>query len=126
MSDKSFKLCYVVNNMLYFTDNFENQWGDDWDDAPYEHNAGTPYEIIKELKDNKHRGNLRYIVYVDLDVKQPCDYYGSNSPYSVEMINKGAIPWLSSVKYGNISAGTTIDEVKKWLKKTGCKWAELE
>lgn len=30
---------------MYFTSDIENQWGDDWDDRPYEHNAGKPYQI---------------------------------------------------------------------------------
>lgn len=38
-------LCYVSHPFAYFTTQpVENQWGDDWDDAPYEHNAGSPYE----------------------------------------------------------------------------------
>lgn len=37
-------LCYVDGNRAYFTTQpLDQQWGDDWDDAPYEHNAGTPY-----------------------------------------------------------------------------------
>ena len=37
-------LCYVEGNWAYFTTkDLDKQWGDDWDDAPYEHNAGTPY-----------------------------------------------------------------------------------
>lgn len=41
---KEYKLCYVEDNFAYFTNDFENQWGDDWNDRPYEHNAGEPYE----------------------------------------------------------------------------------
>ena len=29
---------------MYFTSDMAAQWGDDWDDRPYEHNAGKPYE----------------------------------------------------------------------------------
>lgn len=38
-----YKLCYVDNNEAWFTSDFKHQWGDDWDDRPYEHNAGSPY-----------------------------------------------------------------------------------
>ena len=38
------KLCYCANNIMYFTSDMTAQWGDDWDDRPYEHNAGSPYE----------------------------------------------------------------------------------
>ena len=49
----NYKLCYVDSSeyqaepmTLYFTelDDVTKQWGDDWDDVPYEHNSGTPYE----------------------------------------------------------------------------------
>ena len=49
-----YKLCYVDRNKAWFTNNFEKQWGDDWDDAPYEHNAGLPYDHWSELiEDNE-------------------------------------------------------------------------
>lgn len=39
-----FGLCYVKGCFAYFTSQpVEEQWGDDWNDAPYEHNAGEPY-----------------------------------------------------------------------------------
>ena len=47
----NYKLCYVDQEdeyssitTLYFTNDMEKQWGDDWDDAPYEHNSESPYE----------------------------------------------------------------------------------
>lgn len=77
---------------LYFTDNFEEQWGDDWDDAPYEHNAGTPYD---------DEGNI-LVVPIDLaeyeNIWFPKDY-GINSPWSVDLINAGAIPWVFVYDY---------------------------
>jgi len=37
-------LCYVSPPWAWFTSlPVEEQWGDDWDDAPYQHNAGRPY-----------------------------------------------------------------------------------
>ena len=30
---KQFRLCYVDGSVMYFTDNFEHQWGDDWDET---------------------------------------------------------------------------------------------
>lgn len=74
---------------LYFTDNIDKQWGDDWNDAPYEYNAGCPYD---------HETNI-IIVPVSLVeddniiIKLPKDY-GYNSPFSVDLINAGAIPWI--------------------------------
>ena len=123
--DTLYKLCYVRDGVMYFTDNFENQMGDDWDDAPYEYNAEPPYEIIDWLPDNTHRGNIRYIAFIDVDVTKPCDY-GINSPFSVEDINKGAVPWLFNNKAKALKGGATMNEAKGWLKKAGAKWGELK
>lgn len=41
---KEYKLCYVDGQKAWFTDNFEKQWGDDWNDKPYECNAEEPYD----------------------------------------------------------------------------------
>lgn len=39
---QDFKLCYVDDGFAYFTTKpLTEQWGDDWNDAPYEHNAKT-------------------------------------------------------------------------------------
>lgn len=66
----------------YCTDDKEKivgSWGDDWNDKPYEHNAGTVYEEY-------------YDYYVDLffpfdySVLTPADdwHYSGNSPYCKE------------------------------------------
>ena len=42
----SMKLCYIDphDRSAWFTScELDKQWGDDWNDAPYEHNAGEPY-----------------------------------------------------------------------------------
>lgn len=41
---------------MYFTPDIENQWGDDWDDRLYEHNADPPYEDDKTIKKIKFKG----------------------------------------------------------------------
>ena len=132
--NKEFRLCYVDNNIMYFTDNFEFQYGDDWNDAPYEHNAGAPYEWNDKESDEwnheHHRGHFRYIGYYSQYeyLKEPCDcggygYYGSG--YSVEEINKGAVAWLYSETAGGLMAGSTMDEAIEWCKKAKVKWGEL-
>lgn len=97
------KLCYVERDeAAYFcAENPEDVWGDDWDDAPYEYNAGTPYAKSEKL----------YYEGVWLD--QPCEGHG-NSPYTVEQINEGKVPWLRSPDYAKESivlyAGTTAGD----------------
>ena len=92
---------------LYFTNDLEKQWGDDWDDAPYEYNAETPYdhdtEIIiipicltyfslNDLDDDKEFDN--YPNYSKCDIKFPKDWGGINSPFCVDDINGGAVAWI--------------------------------
>ena len=62
------------------------QWGDDWDDAPYEHNAGSVYEeYVKDTKDIS-------FTFDDL-VLEPCDGV-SNSHYSKQDMIKRKVPCL--------------------------------
>ena len=110
---KTFRLCYVDQNdeyseslMLYFTEKDpKEQWGDDWDDAPYEHNAGTPY--IDDYSQPEQGVENGHGIYPRIEIKKIYIEPGSwkthfftprtgtiNSPYSVEDINKGATPWL--------------------------------
>lgn len=109
-------LCYVCKPWAYFTTNkLEQQWGDDWDDAPYEHNAGVPYaddgcKIIK----------LAY----DAELETPAERAGFNSSYSVEEINSGAVAWLVSPSWCSedkvvIPAGTGISNFLKLVKQAG-------
>lgn len=81
----------------YFTPlSLDIQWGDDWNDSPYEHNAGSPY-------DSEYFGSTRVeheILQVPFAIPEkvycnyPCDWGGCNSPFSVEVINLGVIPWI--------------------------------
>ena len=126
-----YRLCYVDDNILYFTDHFKTQWSDDWNDAPYEHNAGTPYEWMPDWTDEeniKHgHGHLRIFAYEhNWLIKKPCDNYGYNSPYSVEDINNGAIAWLFCEDACGLMAGATIKETKEWFKKANTKFGELK
>lgn len=98
------------------TSDFGNQWGDDWNDAPYEHNAGTPY--LSEgfsVEPSGHPDGFH--VFFESDLAQPNeDDSGSevlNSGWSVERINAGYTPWLRSHRYSRkpdvkIFAGITL------------------
>ena len=109
LKDKDdYKLCYVYGNFAYFTKlGLSKQWGDDWDDAPYEHNADEPYyedpsQIIK-------------VAFDDCGFETPADKTYPNSPYSVEMINSGSVAWLTGYDYYSkktisIQAGCKLDE----------------
>lgn len=60
-------------------DDLEEWWGDDWDDRPYEHNAGTVYDQFVT-------GTVDVAFPFDLDVIEPKDdcIYRGNSPYRKE------------------------------------------
>jgi len=104
-------LCYVKDQWAYFTHKpLSEQWGDDWDDAPYEHNAGSPYGAT-----------VRVAFYADMD--RPCDNQ-FNSPYSVERINQGVVPWLVTSKYSSkplvtIFAGCTLKDFIAKIEQAG-------
>jgi len=110
-------LCFVEGDTAYFTTQpLNKQWGDDWNDAPYEHNAGTPYEDHSE-----ERWNI-YTLKFDWDAEQPKgEHY--NSPYSVEDINGGKVPWLKPSKWikdgKNIYAGATMRDFAISIMSTG-------
>lgn len=123
MLNTKFELCYVTGNKAFFTNDFEHCWGDDFDDIPYEHNAGEPYDNWSELiEDNEDMFKRKYIqhpiqlktLYYEFPyewVKLPCDDY-LNSPYSVEMINRGDIAWIRGENF-NIPAKTTYENFIK-------------
>jgi hypothetical protein len=111
----NYKLCYVKGAWAYFTNKeIKDQWGDDWNDAPYEHNAGEPYkpcwhnepehiakrgktcqcEICKRDWNDDGSPKWRILkVAFDGNFSAPCETR-YNSPYSVEAINAKAIAWL--------------------------------
>ena len=62
------------------------QWGDDWDDAPYDCNAGTVYsEYVKEIKD--------VAFPFESIVLEPCDGV-TNCQYSKQDMIKRKVPCL--------------------------------
>lgn len=118
---EEYKLCYVSDSFAYFTrKELSEQWGDDWDDAPYEHNACEPY--------NDDGADIIRLAYHG-DLQTPCDGY-CNSPFSVKSINLGAAAWLYD-RWGKsgvaIQAGCGIEEfIAKVKKANGCAYMEVE
>lgn len=124
---KEYKLCYVEGNKAWFSDNFENQWGDDWNDRPYECNAEEPYtswgEKIGEdekgkpiYKEHKIKHKTLYFEVEDWIDKRPCDM----GRFSVEDINKQAVAWVHTSEF-NILAGTTIEKFIETIESNGGK-----
>ena len=90
------RLCYVDGAFAYFTNQeLKEQWGDDWGVMPYEYNAGPPYSSTHQ---DKKPWLLKKVAW-DGPLCTPAELAGSNSNYSVEMINNGAIAWLTTPSY---------------------------
>lgn len=106
-------LCYVDDDWAYFHEKPPTEvWGDDWNDAPYEHNAGTPYGYSAK-------------VAFDGSFESPTAY--GTSGWTVEQINKKAIAWLRSPSYLDpedqvvILAGVSLTEFQTLIEKGGGK-----
>lgn len=70
-------------------DSCDDYWGDDWNDRPYEHNAGTVYG-------NFVTGHVDVAFPLDANVLDPeSDYrYHGNSPYCKEDFKRRHAPFL--------------------------------
>ncbi len=123
-----FCLCYVDSRdkFAWFTSiPLEKQWGDDWDDAPYEHNAGEPYDDHKPSPDGERVKHRLVEVAWRSEHMMPSEAY-VNSPYSVQRINGGEVAWLASpTRRGivnvstHIYAGTTLRDFIMKIKSCG-------
>ena len=119
MKKKTFKLCYIEDNgslkIAFFSQkNPSSVIGSDWDDRPYDCNAGRPYTST-----NPKDEIIEVVFQSSYDT--PADLANCNSNYSVDMINKGFTPWLLA-RYGDtqaspIFAGISIEDFIKKIKK---------
>lgn len=144
------RLCYVEDGFAYFTtQRLADQWGDDWNDAPYEHNAGTPYEWREELGlgcrcfdlfgflsfaggecgTPRHEPTppvrewrIEKVAY-DGDISTPADLAGLNSRYSVQDINARRVPWLQTGPWAKrrvrIWAGASLEAFSAGVSMAG-------
>ena len=122
------KLCYVDgrDRFAWFTSiPLADQWGDDWNDSPYEHNAGKPYSTHKEGSERVEHHLVK--VAWDGPYETPAEQAGINSSWSVERINMGSIAWLIPTKWGTtegadvkpIHAGASLVDFVIALEKAG-------
>lgn len=120
--EEEYKLCYVEGQKAYFTSNFEKQWGDDWNDRPYEDNAEEPYEhYFQNKKEIPIYIETLYFETNDWNERKPCDV----GRFSVEEINKGAVAWIITDKFC-IRAGTTMkDFIDIVTKNGGTIWKKI-
>jgi len=122
MSESKAVLCYVDGPWAFFTTQpLKEQWGDDWDDAPYEHNAVDPY-IWREGYSEEAPYQIIKVAF-DGPLESPCANV-INSHFSVKQINAGHVAWLRDC-WGEsaiaIPAGVTVDEFCALVEKAGGK-----
>jgi len=117
-------LCYVDSSWAYFTtQELSEQWGDDWDDVPYEHNAGQPYEFGAEAEvADRETWEIIKVAFDGnfVEPKEGC----INSPWSVQSLNMGVYPWLRSSPWNDvitidIYAGATLLQFCELIRKGG-------
>lgn len=78
-----------VIKLYYGNDDETEYWGDDWNDKPYEHNAGEVYSrFVTDI--------LEYAFPCDFDVLTPESdwHYHGNSPFSKEDMKNKKCPCI--------------------------------
>lgn len=112
-------LCYVGRGRAWFTTcPLRRQWGDDWNDAPYQHNAGEPYEDMADVPEYE-----LFAVRFESSLLTP-EEFGYQYDISVNQINAGVVPWLQSDMWETedrhtIMAGTTFADFKRIIRAAG-------
>lgn len=76
----------LVRFYLGTREQFENSWGDDWNDRPFEHNAG-------EVDDKFVTKTVDVAFKMDVDVILPEDDYNfhGNTPFAMEDFKKARL-----------------------------------
>ena len=112
---------------LFFTNaDMKDQWGDDWNDAPYDCNAGWPYDTTYYEDENgkwQRTEHTILVLNVTYDIEHtpylPCDYY-YNASFTAENINLGAIAWMFFDRqckpiYAGDGPLTVWERTAKWM-----------
>lgn len=98
---------------VYFSDQPWKVEGDDWDDAPWDCNAGEPYP-----RDNYDLEKIRFEIDSSLDWEIAPSVNESQTYYSINDIKFGKIPWLTIYKNGKeikIDYGTRLYDFIKHI-----------
>lgn len=123
---EGYGLCFVEGSWAWFTDDVLGAWGDDWNDAPHDCNAGWPYEDRGRFVKVAYDGDLHIV-----GTEQHGDGVGRWGYLSVEDINHGRAPWLVQLRYGaadddghvelgvQIAAGTALKTFRKLVAGAG-------
>lgn len=137
---KKLYLCFAEagadgTGSAWFTTNLERQWGDDWNDAPYEHNAGHPYDFHRSWRllppgsptvlSTATWPEVPYLlIRVDWAGAAFSDAAQNGYGGTAEEINRSRLPWLyydqGDVRIA-LPAGTTFRTFEKAAAALGGK-----
>lgn len=94
---------------LLGSDDCNDYWGDDWDDAPYEHNAGPVYDEYAE-------GHIDLVFPFDYNVREPKDDWRNrgNSGYSKEDMKNRLVPCIVAAKEFDDSNDNQFGDLLGW------------
>lgn len=91
-------------------DDCDDYWGDDWNDCPYEHNAGEVYD--------RYVTGIAYIVMAWAGgVTEPADdwHYGGNTPYCKEDFKNGKAPCLLLIPPTEADVWWNMDDFSRFM-----------
>lgn len=98
------------NQVRFYTGKNGKQWGDDWNDAPYEHNAGSVYsEFVKGTQDK--------VFSFDSIVLEPCNGQLNSEWCKQDMIER-KVPCVIFIRALDLEPGSRWeyeDDFKKAL-----------
>ena len=95
-------------------DDCNDYWGDDWDDAPYEHNAGQVYDRFVTA--------TRDVAFpFDSMVLEPANDWSGNSYYSKEDMKSRRVPCLIVVPAEVVGDYSYREQFKDWIGSDGIK-----
>lgn len=120
----NYRLCYIDDGVMYFTDDFEHCWGDDWQDT--NDCAGEPYLYNDKLspEQNAERG-ASHLVYLGFRSNWQTTYPWKDKGYSIKDINKGEVAWICHDEVGGLLGGTPLPEAIGWMSRAGFFWGRL-
>lgn len=118
MKDQDYekRLCIIRGNFACFVSDYENVRGDDWNDSPYDTNAGWPYKEFEQIGVYFDEGNCFY---------RPGTSWTQN--YSLDVMRREKIPFIvCSADKGNILPGMTLREFIEVIRYNDGKVYELK
>jgi hypothetical protein len=95
-------------------DDCNDYWGDDWNDAPYDCNAGTVYDrYVTGVKDVA-------FPFDSLVLEPSSEWYGSNSHYSKEDMQNRFVPCIIIVPK-DVRGESWRERFSDWIGADGVK-----